>query len=496
MDYQEKHIEIRQKLLTNLKNELLSWEIEHAVKPRKAIDDIESLIQNYQRIVEIEKLNLQTGRYFEKKDECVDLSKQLNLNIKDDEHLVKLFCHLKTKYDIKFYEIIKNRLSGDYDSENKIIKELESSIPSISSPIEQKPIAVHKSKKLREVIDEYLQLNENIWEKTTQRDYFNYTNWFKEIVGDIYLDEVDHTVINYFVDTIQKIPVHRNKKPEYRDKDIAALVKMNCKEVISPRTVQNITEHISSFFKWCISRGYINTNYAQGKFRSKKESRTIFEPYTLNELNKIFYSKDYLESKFKSDYNYWLPIFGLYTGCRINEIAQLQKKDVVFNDEIPFIRISSTGENQSVKTQAGERDIPLHKMILTLGFKNYVNDITLNGNKRIFPDLVYKNYSYGANATRWYKQYIENLNITPRKPTNKKTFHCWRSTFALICKEQDMPERQIHELIGHRDRDMSLDYYAPAYSVEKLYNDVIRKLDFRIDLTPLLNTEYFSNFKQ
>lgn len=493
MDYQEKHIEIHQKLIAKLKEELLSWEIEHAVKPRKTIDDISRLTDECQNKIDNEKKNLREGRYWEKKDDSINLSNKLNLDIEDEEELVKLFCHLRTKYEIKYFEIIKNRLMGDYDSEGNLLKELDSNIPNKTILVETKN-QIKKSKKLSVAIDEYLQLNESSWKKTTFKDYYNYTGWFKEIIGDLHLEEISHEVMNTFVDTLHKIPAHRNKKPEYREKTIEALVKMKCREVISPRTVQNIVEHISSFFKWCITRGYMTVNYAQGKFRSRKETRTIFEPYTVEEIHKILLSESYLKSNFKKNYQYWLPILGCYTGCRINELAQLQRKDVIFT-EIPYIKISSAGENQSVKTQAGERDIPLHKDVLNIGFELYVNKVAINKNDRIFPELVFKNYSYGSTATRWYADYIKTLGITPIKQNNKKTFHCWRSTFAMICKEQDLPERQIHELIGHRDRDMSLDYYAPAYSTDKLYNDVINKLDFRIDTSPLLNTKYFISLK-
>ncbi|MFU2208946.1 site-specific integrase [Solidesulfovibrio sp. C21] len=493
MDFQEKHIEIHQKLIAKLKNELLSWEIDHAVKPRKTTGDISRLTDECQNIIDNEKTNLREGRYWEKKDDSINLSKILNLNIEDEEELVKLFCHLRTKYNIKYFEIIKNRLMGDYDSENTILKELDLNIPKQNVLIETK-CKIKKSKKLSAAIDDYLQLNESNWKKTTSKDYYNYTNWFLEIVGDIHLEEISHEVMNTFVDTLQKIPAHRNKKPEYRGKTIEALIKMKCKEVISPRTIQNIVEHISSFFKWSITRGYMEINYAQGKFRSRKESRTIFEPYTIEELHKIFFSDYYLKSVFKNNYQYWLPILGCYTGCRINELAQLQRKDVIFSG-IPYIKISSTGENQSVKTQAGERDIPLHKAVLNLGFESYVNMVAKNQDNRIFPELQFKNYSYGSTVTRWYADYIKGLGIAPIKQNNKKTFHCWRSTFAMVCKEQDLPERQIHELIGHRDRDMSLDYYAPAYSVEKLYNDVISKLNFRVDTTRLMHTRYFHQQK-
>mgnify|MGYP001201200528 CR=1 FL=1 len=493
MNYQEKHIEIHQRLMEKLKNELLSWEIEHSVKPRKTMDDITRLTNECQDKIDAEKINLREGRYYEKKDDSIDLSNKLNLDIEDEEELVKLFCHLQTKYDIKYLEIIKNRLMGDYDSENSLLKELESNIPKENIIVETRKNKL-KSKRLSVAIDEYLQLNESNWKKTTFKDYYNYVNWFLEITGDIHLEEINHEVMNTFIDMLHKIPTHRNKKPEYRGKTIEALAKMKCKDVISPRTIQNIVEHISSFFKWSITRGYMETNYAQGKFRSRKESRTIFEPYTIDELHKIFFSESYLESKFKHDYQYWLPILGCFTGCRINELAQLQRKDVIFS-EIPYIKISSTGENQSVKTQAGERDIPLHKAVLNLGFESYVNMVAKNQDNRIFPELQFKNYSYGSTATRWYADYIKGLGIAPIKQNNKKTFHCWRSTFAMVCKEQDLPERQIHELIGHRDRDMSLDYYAPAYSAKKLFNDVIDKLNFRIDISPLLQTKYFSMLK-
>ncbi|WP_460145665.1 site-specific integrase [Pseudomonas sp. S2_A02] len=67
-------------------------------------------------------------------------------------------------------------------------------------------------------------------------------------------------------------------------------------------------------------------------------------PFTDDEIAKIFDS--YLYSKEKSrnirtvfPYQYFFPFLGAFTGCRINELAQLDVDDIVTDSPYPHIKI-------------------------------------------------------------------------------------------------------------------------------------------------------------
>ncbi|TOB10324.1 hypothetical protein CGK12_24715, partial [Vibrio parahaemolyticus] len=65
------------------------------------------------------------------------------------------------------------------------------------------------------------------------------------------------------------------------------------------------------------------------KLQVKKETRASEERkvFTESDLKKIF-SLDVFKRRSKDAWHYWLPILGLYTGARINELCQLYTDNV------------------------------------------------------------------------------------------------------------------------------------------------------------------------
>ncbi|MCQ8119949.1 hypothetical protein [Methylomonas rosea] len=89
----------------------------------------------------------------------------------------------------------------------------------------------------------------------------------------------------------------------------------------------------------------------------------------------------------------WLPLIGLYTGARINEICQLNPAEDIkqdsatgihyfhFTDESP----SAEGVDKSIKTNSSRRVVPIHSKLIDLGFLDYVERVKTAGHKIIFP---------------------------------------------------------------------------------------------------------------
>jgi len=57
------------------------------------------------------------------------------------------------------------------------------------------------------------------------------------------------------------------------------------------------------------------------------------------------------------DHRYWLPILGLYTGCRANEVCQLHKEDLKEQDGIWYLDINDNGK-KSLKNRSSRRLVP------------------------------------------------------------------------------------------------------------------------------------------
>jgi integrase len=77
----------------------------------------------------------------------------------------------------------------------------------------------------------------------------------------------------------------------------------------------------------------------------------------------------------------WLIRLAIYTGARINELAQLRKTDV-FSEPVPYIHIRE-GAGQSVKTLKA-RKVPLHSTIAD--FVNFAKASETDFIFDVFPD--------------------------------------------------------------------------------------------------------------
>ncbi|MFO8087227.1 MAG: hypothetical protein R6T91_05385 [Bacteroidales bacterium] len=74
--------------------------------------------------------------------------------------------------------------------------------------------------------------------------------------------------------------------------------------------------------------------------------------FTTEDLIKIFNTNQYLNDKLKHRYQFWLPVIGLFSGMRIEEICQLHLEDIRLEQGIWVFDLFEKREDKR-KTQAG-----------------------------------------------------------------------------------------------------------------------------------------------
>jgi integrase len=79
-----------------------------------------------------------------------------------------------------------------------------------------------------------------------------------------------------------------------------------------------------------------------------------------------------------------LPLLGLWTGCRLEELGQALVVDVQAADGVHYLNISDLGEGKSVKTAGSRRPVPMHPELIRLGFLRYIEERRKQGDARLF----------------------------------------------------------------------------------------------------------------
>lgn len=169
---------------------------------------------------------------------------------------------------------------------------------------------------------------------------------------------------------------------------------------------------------------------------------------------------------FKTQHQYWLPMIGLYSGARVNEICQLNPQYDIRKDEssglwfFDFTEETPGGEgvDKSHKNESSKRRVPIHSMLLKCGFEDYFNKIKAAGHDRMFNAWRPKGGKASYRAEEFFRDYLSTVGLRDDTLKKKVTgMHCLRSTFISHCVKYFMTTGlsytesliKIRPVVGH-----------------------------------------------
>jgi integrase len=165
---------------------------------------------------------------------------------------------------------------------------------------------------------------------------------------------------------------------------------------------------IKAIFKVGLLEGLLPENVAENLAVSAPLGHG-YQPFSPDQIREIF---RYTE-KPRLDYHFWLPRLGLYTGARIEELAQLTVDDVIEEKGVKALYLKHDPTGTYPKQLKGglqsERQVPIHPWILEQGFAEF---IATRQKGRIFLGSGQGSRgTIGPAASRWHKLCLEKLGI-------------------------------------------------------------------------------------
>jgi integrase len=247
-----------------------------------------------------------------------------------------------------------------------------------------------------------------------------------------------------------------------------------------------VLEHLSVLFNFAIGQAWIEYNPASRVRIANNQTALETKPrlpFDEKSLNSIFasriYTAGYRPKSGAQEASYWLPLLGLFTGARIEELCQLRPQDIYeesYRDasgadkKCWVIRITDYGEGHRVKNVGSRRLIPLHSELIKRDFVKYVR--SQNKADLIFPDLKANNYGrLSANWSAWWLKFIraERAITSPRM-----VFHSFRHSFKDICRECGIDKGLRDALQGHSEGGAAGSYGAQFYPLRPLVEAMTR----------------------
>jgi len=376
---------------------------------------------------------------------------------------------------------------------NKVLETLRASYaaevapaaPSLQ-PTEPQPSAGIGKNMLSQIFPVYLRQREKAGIRLhSLHEFTTAYNLLVDVIGDKPVTHFSQDDANHFVDIVQQLPPNRNKVAAYRGKSIDEVLKIrqsledaeNRKRrltpetpyipadfSISPRTIDKHIGILGTFFKWAIGKGYIHgKNIFEGqkvqtKTQRDSDTESARQPFSDADLQKIFSPESYKTRK--NSHDFWFPLIGLYSGLRLNEIAQLYFTDIADRNGIWTFDINQNAPDKKLKNATSKRLVPIHPQLLELGFLDFFEDMKKLGKTRVFSQLSYVDGSYGRQPSRSFADFLTTIGIDEKE----KVFHSFRHTFNDNLKQGALLSDEARsELTGHAHQSINSNVYSSEH---------------------------------
>ncbi|WP_409053657.1 site-specific integrase [Variovorax sp. GrIS 2.14] len=187
----------------------------------------------------------------------------------------------------------------------------------------------------------------------------------------------------------------------------------------------------------------------KAKLRAATQSYLAFSD---KDLKLIFENPGYAEFMNEPDY-LWVPFLGLYTGARIETLANLRVSQIQEDGGIWYLDIVKDKNLNSV------RQVPLHERVVESGFLKYVEKVKAAGHVQLFPHILPGKNGYSRNCSRRFGQYLEKVGIMEQR----KVFHSFRGTFISRMTNLGVHPAVLMGLVGHYEQKR-VDFSSPHFT--------------------------------
>lgn len=241
------------------------------------------------------------------------------------------------------------------------------------------------------------------------------------------------------------------KTASIHKKQIVKITKQQLQSLVEKEkteTTQNQMIHVfSPIFKWCVEKGILKTNPAQGLYTTAEKTTTIRTPYSADELKSLWRAlptMHYIDA----------ILIQIYTGMRANELLTLQK-DFIHLDE-RWAHVFGT------KNENADRDIPLRKEIIPLLRRRMQN----NDSMYLFPSKTKKD------APITYEGYVNQFKkIMVALNFRHHVTHDARHTFITNADDSNINKTSCKMIVGHA-RDGVTEKVYTHKTMENLIGEV------------------------
>ncbi|ENU3158576.1 TPA: tyrosine-type recombinase/integrase [Klebsiella pneumoniae] len=358
---------------------------------------------------------------------------------------------------------------------------------SVSAP-EVKPVVAPSadttsSVTVASLFEQYEAENAQNWKPATLRENQSSHAALIEIFDYLGLNADANTITRADVlrvrDVLQQLP--KNRKQRFKDAPLVDLLgreeKTDCLDVVTINNKYLIK--MAAVFKWAVRNDLIKKNMTEGlelkvPQRKASEARNAFSTEQVGQL--LVAAKSYSQKTSGKPYHYYVTALAAITGARLNEVAQLQVKDVrVTEAGTVYIHINeddSSLPGKSIKNAHSDRRVPLVDGAYGFVLADFMDLLearrkAVGDNAMVFDGLRLMKNGYGEQVSKWF-----NRTLLPKVLADRDglAFHSFRHTVATQLKQHGVELAYAQAIMGHSSGSITYDRYAKEVEVDRLVN--------------------------
>ncbi|HDD9200884.1 TPA: site-specific integrase [Escherichia coli] len=371
---------------------------------------------------------------------------------------------------------------NDIDRQDNQVASVSLSVNAPEVKPEVKP-EVTPSITIASLFEQYEAENAQNWKPATLRENKASHAALIEIFDYLCLGADANTVTRADVlrvrDVLQQLP--RNRKQRFKDVPLADLLsredKTDCLDVVTINNKYLIK--MAAVFRWAVRNDLIKKNMTEGlelkvPQRKASEARNAFSTEQVGQL--LAAAQVYSQRPSGKPYHYYVTALAAITGARLNEIAQLQVKDVRTTEAgTVYIHINeddSSLPGKSIKNAHSDRCVPLVDGAYGFILADFMRLVeTRRGadgdDAMVFDGLRLMKNGYGEQVSKWF-----NRTLLPKVLADRSglAFHSFRHTVATQLKQHGVELAYAQAIMGHSSGSITYDRYAKEVEVDRLVN--------------------------
>jgi integrase len=245
-------------------------------------------------------------------------------------------------------------------------------------------------------------------------------------------------------------------------------------ELITRLTMKTAKRHfsaLSQLWEWLRPRDHVEKNIFRGfSFPGTKSKKRLRDDWSEEDLLKLLSSPWYRPEVEREAAQRWLPVIAMFSGLRLEEICRLRPAhDITEVSGVPVFKIQDHPDPEpwSPKSEAGERVVPIHPVLIEMGVLGLAGRRGAEGAKRLFPELRPSgpDLKYGTEFSRRFGKLKEAIGVG-----EKTVFHSFRHSVRTILGNTDIKDSWIDAVLGHEggEQSVGIAVYLKRIGVENL----------------------------